>query len=284
MGIKQPIVASIAHRTWCIDEYGMAAMFLLEGDEGALLIDTGLGLFDLKALIREYTDKPLVVALTHGHVDHAGGIRQLEEVYVHPDDREMALSVTREAREEYVLHMLNISEGIYDVTAEALRTPETLPRVLPLTGGTTIHLGNRDVAVIETPGHTPGGLSFLDKKERLLFSGDCCNANTLLALGHDDPEHPRPKSAVSDLLAAAEALEALHTEYDRHFNGHIGYGAAVSVLPAPERLIRDCIALCRDLLAGRVVGVPADPGGFAGDCLVARRNTMQIQYRPEQVK
>lgn len=284
MGIKQPIVASIAHRTWCIDEFGMAAMFLLEGDERALLIDTGLGLFDLPALIRQYTDKPLLVALTHGHVDHAGGIGQLAEVYVHPDDREMALAVTRAEREDYVRHMLNLSEGIYDVAPETLRTPEAVTKLLPLTGGTTISLGNRDVAVVETPGHTPGGLSFLDRKERLLFSGDACNANTLLALGRDDPAHPRPKSGVSDLLAAAEALEALHAEYDRHFTGHIGYGAAVSVLPAPEALIRDCIGLCRDLLAGTVVGVPAGPGGFAGECLVARTRTMQIQYRPEQVK
>lgn len=284
MGIKQPIVASIAHRTWCIDEFGMAAMFLLEGDERALLIDTGLGLFDLPALIREYTDKPLLVALTHGHVDHAGGIGQLEEVYVHPDDREMALSVTRAEREDYVRHMLTLSEGIYDVTPETLRGPEAVPRLLPLTGGTTIRLGNRDVAVVETPGHTPGGLSFLDRKERLLFSGDACNANTLLTLKRDDPEHPRPKSSVSDLLAAAETLEALHAEYDRHFNGHIGWAAGVSILPAPERLIRDCMALCRDLLAGTAVGVPAGPGGFAGDCLVARTRTMQIQYRPEQVK
>ena len=284
MAIKRPIVASIAHRTWCIDEYGMAAMFLLEGDERALLIDTGLGLFDLPALVREYTEKPLVVALTHGHLDHAGGIRQLEEVYVHPDDREMALSVTRAKREQYVRYMLNISEGIYDVTPGMLRTLENVPKLLPLTGGTTISLGNRDVAVIETPGHTPGGLSFLDRKERLLFSGDACNANTLLALGHDEPGRPRPKSSVSDLLATARTLEALHTEYDRHFNGHIGYGAAVSVLPAPERLIRDCIKLCRDLLAGTVVGVSADPGGFVSDCLVARTESMQIQYRPAQVK
>ena len=283
MAIKQPIVASIAHRTWCIDEFGMAAMFLLEGDERALLIDTGLGLFDLPALVRELTDKPLLVALTHGHIDHAGGIGQLEEVYVHPDDREMALAATRAEREDYVRYMLTLCEGIYDVTPETLRTGEAAPKLLDLSGGTTIHLGNRDVAVIETPGHTPGGLSYLDKKERLLFSGDACNANTLLALGRDDPVHPRPKSTVRDLLAAAETLEALHAEYNRHFTGHIGYGAAVSVLPAPEPLIRDCIELCRDLLAGTVVGVSADPGGFVSDCLVASTRTMQIQYRPEQV-
>ena len=70
MGISRPIVSEIAWRTWCIDEFGMDALFLLEGSEKALLIDTGTGLFDIPALVAELTDKPLIVALTHGHVDH----------------------------------------------------------------------------------------------------------------------------------------------------------------------------------------------------------------------
>ena len=110
MGIKQPIVASIAHRTWCIDEYGMTAMYLLEGDEFALLIDTGLGLFDLTALVRQYTDKPLLVALTHGHVDHAGGIGQLEESAVNLHMRGLY----------NVLRSMKILPG-EAVTAEAVR-------------------------------------------------------------------------------------------------------------------------------------------------------------------
>ena len=41
MQITTPIVSMIAYKTWCINEYGMDAMFLLEGEEKALLIDTG---------------------------------------------------------------------------------------------------------------------------------------------------------------------------------------------------------------------------------------------------
>lgn len=74
MAIRQPIVSEIAYRTWCIDEYGMDAMFLLEGDEKALLIDTGTGVFDIPELVRQLTNKPVMVALTHGHIDHAGGM------------------------------------------------------------------------------------------------------------------------------------------------------------------------------------------------------------------
>ena len=46
MQIQTPIVTMIAKGTWCINEYGMDAMFLLEGAHKALLIDTGTGTFD----------------------------------------------------------------------------------------------------------------------------------------------------------------------------------------------------------------------------------------------
>ena len=47
--------------------------YLVEGDERAVLLDTGCGLGDLKAYVESLTDKPYEVVLTHGHVDHAGG-------------------------------------------------------------------------------------------------------------------------------------------------------------------------------------------------------------------
>lgn len=53
-------VTEIAKDTWVINEAGMTAMFLLKGTERALLIDTGVGMTDLKKLsswlccLREY--------------------------------------------------------------------------------------------------------------------------------------------------------------------------------------------------------------------------------------
>ena len=135
MAICQPIVSEIAYRTWCIDEYGMDAMFLLEGDEKALLIDTGTGVFDIPELVRQLTNKPVMVALTHGHIDHAGGMNQFEEVYLHPADFAMAQAVTPEERGGYVDTMLSMSDGIYSVTRYDVVVPKTRARLLPLHGG-----------------------------------------------------------------------------------------------------------------------------------------------------
>lgn len=279
MAIRAPIVSEIAYRTWCIDEYGMDAMFLLEGEQKALLIDTGTGVFDIPALVHQLTDKPVMVALTHGHIDHAGGMNQFSQVWLHPDDMKMARSITLESRQDYVNTMLSMSEGIYDLKPEDAIVPSQAAELFPLTDGTYLHLGNRDVIVYETPGHTPGGLSFLDKKERILFSGDACNMNTLLAaMGQGWTE----RTCIRALLKTAETLESLHPYYDRHYNGHIGYAAAKSCMPMPEPLVRDCIELCNKLLDGSVVGEPVD-NPFCGKCRVARNRTMLIVYNDAQV-
>ncbi|MCJ7550582.1 MAG: MBL fold metallo-hydrolase, partial [Anaerolineae bacterium] len=66
--------------TWEIDEFDCASVFLLIGQDKAMLIDTGMGIGDLRGAVRKITDKPLVVVISHGHVDHTGNARQFEEI------------------------------------------------------------------------------------------------------------------------------------------------------------------------------------------------------------
>lgn len=280
MAIQNPIVAEIAWRTWCIDEYGMDAQFLLEGEEKSLLIDSGTGACDLPSIVKELTDKPVMVALTHGHVDHAGGMNLFPEVYLHPDDFSMAESVDVKARKQYVATMMEMSHGIYAMTPDHVICSNKIAKLLPLTEGAVIHLGGRDIEVIETPGHTPGGLSFLDKKQRIMFNGDACNMNTLLAVN----EQGVKRTNISDLLYTAEKLKSFSLFYDRIYNGHIGYADMVNIMPMPEGLIQDCIDLCHDLLSGNKKGTPDSNNAFMGSCLVARNRTMQILYREDQLK
>ena len=71
-------------RIW---DVARTAMYLVEGADRAVLIDTGVGLKGLKELVDGLTDKPLTILLTHGHVDHAMGAAEFEEVYMnHADD------------------------------------------------------------------------------------------------------------------------------------------------------------------------------------------------------
>ncbi|MDO4650566.1 MAG: MBL fold metallo-hydrolase [Eubacteriales bacterium] len=282
MVITEPIFAEIAPRTWCINEFGMDALFLLEGDEKALLIDTGTGTFDIPAYLKRLTAKPIVVALTHGHVDHAGGRDQFPEVYAHPDDFGIIEQVSVEARKSYAQVISIMNDGLFAMTPDSVIKCDSKTKLLPLVEGDVIHLGNRDVEVYETPGHTPGGLSFLDRQTRIMISGDACNMNTLLALFNWHGAR-LAKTDISDLLATARKLESLHDGYDRHYNGHAGFGPFIMFTSQPECLVRDCIELCEGLLDGSIEGVADSSNPFTGPCLLAKHGTLQVLYVPEQV-
>lgn len=280
--MKMPQVAEIGNKTYVINEYGLNAMFLLVGDEKALLIDTGTGVFDLPLLIKTLTDKPVQVVLTHGHPDHAGAIGWFDEVYAHPDDFEMALTLTYEGRRGYAESLLKMNPAA-PVTADDTVRFEKLPKMLPMFDGETIDLGGRKVMVFETPGHTPGGLSFLDVRERIMITGDACNGNTLLlSFGGE----PHPKQTLSTLRKTAEKLISLEPLYDRNYNGHVGYGGSAFCLPQPYSVSRDMKSLCEDLLSGNEK--PAEQsfniGGKEGKSFHALRGAAGIRYTDASAK
>lgn len=79
-------VKQIAQNTYAISEYGhweKVHSLLLVGDTTALLIDTGLGIDNLKRITDQLTTLPITVVTTHVHWDHIGSHSQYEEIYVH---------------------------------------------------------------------------------------------------------------------------------------------------------------------------------------------------------
>ena len=59
--------------TWAIDDHGQDICYLVCGQDRCLLIDTGWGIGDLRALVAELNPLPLTVVNTHGHPDHTFG-------------------------------------------------------------------------------------------------------------------------------------------------------------------------------------------------------------------
>lgn len=151
-------------------------VYLLDGGSEAALIDAGGGR-DVSSIIKiiEGDQVPLdrirYLLLTHGHADHAAGAAQLREalglqVLVacdvadslrEGDGKGISLSLAKEA-------------GIYP--------PDFHFQACPVDGeleeGRKVVIGDCELLVMETPGHSAGHLSFLMEKDRMqyLFGGD----------------------------------------------------------------------------------------------------------------
>ncbi len=130
----------VADGVWYIEDVRGGVMYLVTGQERALLIDTGWGAGDLPGLLATLTSLPVWVVNTHGHRDHTSGNGQFAQVYIHTNDMPLA--------QESGAHLM----AVYD--------------------GYVFHLGGRDLQVIGVPGHSPGSICLLDRQTRILFSGD----------------------------------------------------------------------------------------------------------------
>ena len=279
MRIKDPIVAEIAKGVWCINEFGLDSLFLIEGEKRALLIDTGTGVFDLPALIKTLTDKPYDVALTHGHVDHAGGIGWFDDIYLHPADFDAALHISVDSRKGFA-ERTSIGTGVWELTTDDVIAFDHSPATHAIHEGHVFDLGGRHVRVYETPGHTPGGLSFLIEEERVIITGDACNPNTLMFFTHRPDGSRVPHASIEGLLATARKIDSLQPKYDRNYNGHIGFGPLISFMPMTPRITKDIIALCEGILAGTVQYEIAD-NGFGGKAAIANCPSGRVQFNPD---
>lgn len=208
---------------------------LVEGERDIAVIDTGMGVVDIRAMIAGISEREPVVLQTHGHWDHVGGSHLFERVLIHPD----AVNGLRAGmeHEDYLRTMARFS-SLMPMPDSWKTETAYIPGVEPsgfLSDGDTIDLGGRVIEAYATPGHAAGGLSFLDRTGRVLFVGDAINVATmLLCLEGSDP------------LAFAEALETilrLAEQVDMVVPGHGPMMTADDV-----REVRDAWA---EVLAGR---------------------------------
>lgn len=123
--------------------------------------------------------KPQCIMLTHCHFDHIYGMSSLVRTYDIP--------VYASAKEDFTIQTTNP----YICRAFGLPLPDTFPltgdsdKYRSVSEGDIIEVGNMRFEVIDTPGHSAGGLCFLERSEKVLFSGDTLFAG---AIGRTD--HP----------------------------------------------------------------------------------------------
>jgi glyoxylase-like metal-dependent hydrolase (beta-lactamase superfamily II) len=262
--------------TWEIDEFDCASIFLLIGREKAMVIDCGMGIGDLKGAIRTITDKPLVVLISHGHVDHTGNARQFEEIWINPLDADKPIPQDIERRKDDTRLIALRQKGVYPYDIDVdIREPgddEPMPVIHELRDGQQFDLGGRIVTAFDCPGHSPGEMIFLDENTRSLFAGDALNYN--LGLG---------ATSIEKAVKYLERMRDMKDRYDGIYNGHHDFRPLGAPLGAD--CLPNAIDLCYQLLNNTYspVLVPSFWGPARPPRTMVLKGKNYLGYNPDKI-
>jgi glyoxylase-like metal-dependent hydrolase (beta-lactamase superfamily II) len=134
---------------------------------GCVVVDAGPGGGQLLDFIKGHKLNPVAVVLTHGHIDHIGGVAGLREnypdikVYIHKLDAKM------------------LEDGYSNLSAMMGGAFSTGPADFLLEDGSVIEQAGIRLQVLHTPGHTPGGICLYSKDEGIVFTDDTLFAESI---------------------------------------------------------------------------------------------------------
>jgi len=179
-------ISKLEDHVWVVETTDKTTMYIIEGNDKAMLIDTGTKCDKLDEVIRTITKKPLYVVITHAHGDHDGNIGYFKEIYLHPAD-----TVLMDKTYKGKIHFVK--------------------------DGDVFDLGGKKIEVSHMPAHTPGSIVLLDKQAGICYSGDAFGSGQVwLQL--------RPYSPMKTYIESCKKMEKLMDEgITKVYCGHYPY-------------------------------------------------------------
>jgi glyoxylase-like metal-dependent hydrolase (beta-lactamase superfamily II) len=215
-------IEEIDKSTFAISEYKhweQAHSYLLTGSKAAALIDTGLGIGNIKNIVSKLTCKPVQVITTHAHWDHIGGHHYFEAIGIHENDSQwldgkFPLSIGTVKS----LLLKNPCQFPDEFNINAYSLFQGKPSIL-LHDNDIVDLGDRKLRVIHTPGHSPGHICLFEEEKGYLFSGDLVYLGTLDAF--------YPSTNPKDFMDSIKKIRGLLIK--RILPGHYSLDVPVSI-------------------------------------------------------
>jgi len=216
--------------------------YLIIGSERSLLWDAGMGVADMRKEVERFVavrPETFMMVCSHSHFDHVGDVWRFAAagvpVYAHPAEAER---IARGLSADQCAHWLQPESLLgplptgFDPGTYAIQ-PATVTHLL--NEGDLLDLGDRQIAVLHTPGHSPGGLCLWDAANGLLLSADTAYAAPLYAYSSDTepdiyrrslrrladlapqvrtvlPSHDDTPMPSALLVAMADAFDRIHDE------------------------------------------------------------------------
>jgi len=145
-------------------------MILESGDGRCLVVDPGFYKkeegYQLYAWLEERRLTPEAILVTHCHVDHIWGAKEVQDKYRIP----LYMGPENVSQYEYFDKM---------AFKLGLTAPNYGFEVTQVSDGEIIRAAGFEFKAITTPGHSPGSVCYLEEKERIMFTGDTLFAGTI---------------------------------------------------------------------------------------------------------
>lgn len=166
----------------------------------AAIIDPAWYVDEFNDILEKNNAKLKYIMLTHGHFDHIFGVHGLKEatgakVVIHFKDAEHLTDPRKSLAEG------NMPEPQIPVSADVL-----------LKEGDVITLGDEEIKVMSTPGHTMGSVCYIIESEKTIISGD-----TLFCMTAGRTDFPDGSDEL--MIKSLKRLIALEGDY-RVLPGH----------------------------------------------------------------
>lgn len=247
---KDLAISELEEHVWVVETSDNTTMYIIEGEEKSMLIDTGTKCDKLDEIVCKITTKPLYVVLTHFHPDHAGNIQYFDKIYMHKADTPL-------------ISMMNIAyKGEIGFVED----------------GDVFDLGGKKINVVFTPGHTPGSIVLVDTQAGSCYTGDAFGSGMVwLQL--------EPYTPMSTYIESCKKMEQIMEDKNitRIYCGHYPY-----VKKAFDKsYIVDMRLLAEDLLNGTAPEAkPFEMKASIGakNPMIVTSGEVSIVYDPERIK
>ena len=248
---------------WWVEDATGASIYIIEGADRALVVDTGMADNDFIGMVKSLTRLPFDLAVTHCHGDHMYHLDKFDRYYMNEKDLPLLDA-------PFMKGMLG------DRTFDA--------KLMPVKDGDIIDLGGGyEVEVFTLGGHTPGSVVYLDRKRKIALTGDALGVWMQVPMATDLSAYRAELRHFLERMSAPEYEGVVMMAGHRKQEGcYFPYGDRY--VPNDLQKVRDMITLVDKLMAEEIAFTPFTMRAFDEPAFTASFGQASFVFTESRLK